>query len=123
MFIENSLKKNDREFEIFRPHSLPYYDNESKEFISIRNFKDILLTVSRDRQKVTTSNASQYQEGIFTIGPTDFVLVDETAQHGLIALYLEKDEVVKRTCKRTIENETSNAVWSRVRRTPCGSTQ
>ena len=63
MFIEILLKKNDREFEVFRPHSLPYYDNESKQFISIRNFKDILLAVSRDRQRVTTSNPSQHQEG------------------------------------------------------------
>ena len=71
MFIEISLKNNDRELEVFRPHSLPYYDNESKEFISIRHFKDILLAVSRDRQRVTTSNASHYQEGIFTIGPDE----------------------------------------------------
>ena len=55
MFIEIPLRRNDRDFDVFRPHSLPYYDNESKEFISIRNFKDILLAVSRDRQRVTTT--------------------------------------------------------------------
>jgi hypothetical protein len=58
LFIEIPLKRSDRDFEVFKPHSLPYYDNECKEFISIRNFKDILLAVSRDRQRVTTSNNS-----------------------------------------------------------------
>jgi hypothetical protein len=90
MFIEIPLKRNDREFEVFRPYSLPYYDNGSKEFISIRNFKDILLAVSRDRQRVTTSNASRHQEGIYTIGPADLVTVGKTAQRGLIALFGER---------------------------------
>jgi hypothetical protein len=117
LFIEIPLKRNDRYFEVFRPHSLPHYDNEIEEFISIRTFKDILLAVSKDRQRFTTmtqEELSQCQEEIFTICPADFVLIDATAQHGLIALDLGKDEVVRRACKRTIENETSDAVWSRV---------
>jgi hypothetical protein len=63
MFIEIPLKRNDREFEEFGPHSLSYHDNESKEFISIRNFKDIQLAVSRDRQRVTTTTQVSTKKG------------------------------------------------------------
>ena len=45
-FIDIPLKGNDRYFEIFRPYSLPYYDYEIEEFVSIRMPKGILLAVS-----------------------------------------------------------------------------
>ena len=50
LFIDIPLKENDRYFEVFRPHSLPYYDYEIKEFVSIRMPKGILLAVSEDKQ-------------------------------------------------------------------------
>ena len=36
LFIEIPLKGNDKCFKVFRPHLLPYYDDEIKEIVSIR---------------------------------------------------------------------------------------
>ena len=63
MFTEIQLKRSDRDFEVFWPHSLQYYDNESKEFISIKIFKDTLLAVSEDRQRVTTTTQVSVKKG------------------------------------------------------------
>ena len=102
LFIDIPLKGNDRYFEVFRPYSLPYYDHEIKEFVSIRVPKGILLTVSENKQLftlMTQDDLNQCKEGFFTICPADLVLMDRTAQHCLIALYLGNDEIVRKTCK------------------------
>jgi hypothetical protein len=76
--------------------------------------KGILLAVSEDKQAfalMTQNELNQCQEGFFTICPADLVLMVRIAQHCLIALYLGNEDVVRRTCKRTIKSKSFDAVW------------
>ena len=84
----------------------------TKEFVSFRMPKGIPLAVSEDKQLftlMTQEELNQCKEGFFTTSPADSVLTDETTQHYLIALYLGNYEIVRKTCKRTIESKTFDA--------------
>ena len=116
LFIDIPLKGSDRYFEVYKPHSLPYYNQEIEEFVSIHMPKGTYFAVSENRQIfsiMTSDDMSKCREGYYTICPADFVLLDYTSQHCLIALFLGNDEIARRNCKRTIEDRNFDPIWIR----------
>ena len=55
---------------------------------------------------MTQEELNQCRREFFSICPADLVLMDETAQHCLIGLYLGNDEIVRKTCKITRKSKT-----------------
>ena len=116
LFIDIPLKGNNRYFEIYKPYTLPYYVDEVKEFVSIQMPKGNYLAVSERRQLfsiLTLDDMNRCKEGFYTVCPAEFVLLDYTSQHCLIALYLGNDEIVRKNCERTIENRNFDPIWIR----------
>ena len=116
LFIDIPLKGHDRYFEVYKPYPLPYYVKEIDEFVSIQMPRGSYLAVSENRQSfsiLTLDDMNRCREGFYTVCPADFVLLDYTSQHCLIALYLGNDIVVRKNCKRTIEHRNFDPIWIR----------
>lgn len=86
------------------------------EFVGVQMPNRNYLAVSENRQLfsiLTLDDMNRCRVGFYTVCPTDFVLLDYTSQHCLVALYLGNDEIVRKNCKRTIENRNFDPIWIR----------
>jgi hypothetical protein len=115
LLIDIPLKAADRYFELYQVHSLPFFQQDIGKFVMIDEmFTYLAVAESRQYFAVLTPNMlSRCTQGLYTVCPSDMVLMAAGEYNCLTALFMGKTEVVYAKCKRLILSEPFEPVWIR----------
>jgi hypothetical protein len=115
LFIDIPLKAADRYFELYQVHSLPFFHRGFGKFVMIDEMFTY-LAVAETRQffaVMTPYMLSKCKQDLYTVCPSDVVVRTAGEQSCLTALFLGKEDIVFKKCKRLVLNEAFEPVWIR----------
>jgi hypothetical protein len=115
LLIDKPLKATDRYFELYQVHSLPFFHKGIGKFMMIDEMF-AYLTVAESRQFFTMFSPyllSERKQEIYIVCPSDIVLRTAGEQHCLIALFLGKEDIALRKCKRWVLNDSFEPICIR----------
>jgi hypothetical protein len=115
LLIDIPLKASDRYFELYQVHSLPFFRKGIGQFMMMDEIF-AYLAVAESRQffaVISPQLVSKCKQEIYTVCPSDVVLMAAGEQHCLIALFLGKEDIAFRKCKRLVMNDSFEPIWIR----------
>jgi hypothetical protein len=115
LLIDIPLKATDRYFELYQVHSLPFFHKGIRKFMMIDEMF-VYLAVAESRQFFAIFSPyllSKCKQEIYTVCPSDVVLRTAGEQHCLTALFLGKEDIALRKCKRLVLNDSFEPIWIR----------
>jgi hypothetical protein len=115
LLVDIPLKANDRYFELYQVHSLPFFHKGIGKFVMIDE-PFTYLAVAESRQffaMITPYELSKCTQDLYTVCPSDMVLRTASEPNCLISLFLGKSDMMFSTCRRLIISELFEPVWVR----------
>jgi hypothetical protein len=115
LLIDIPLKSSDRYFELYQVHSLPFFHEGIRKFVMIDE-TFTYLAVAENRQFftiITPYMLSKCMQNLYTVCPSDMVLRTAGEQNCLTALFLGKEEIVHKKCRRLMLDESFEPIWIR----------